>query len=132
MNTWQAITFCGCAGGAPVTPRERYENLIEQAVELERMAGTGNFGGPTYWDDRRESTLLSLAHAGWRRKADDRFTWALPPESCDAIHAAFDNEHYDMIWKAAAAVLRKRAAGLREELQGQADQIAKLLAEIPK
>jgi len=113
------------------TPLEQYSNLIEQAKELERMAGDGNYGGATYWGNRLESTRLSVAHAEWRRKPDDRFTWALPPESCDAIHSAFDDQKkVDALWLAAASILRRRAQDMRNELKKQADAVLGVLTEL--
>lgn len=103
-----------------MSPLEEYKDLISQAEELERMAGPGNYGGPTYWSNREDSTRKALSDHEYQPQDDNiGQTWWLPKESCRAIYYAFDGKMRDALWVAAAKILREQAARLKERLEKQ-------------
>jgi len=94
----------------------RWQELMAQAEELEKMASGKDYGGPTYWSNRMESSRKAIADGDYRPSEDQiGTTWWLPIESCRAINAAFDEEVMRAVWSAAAETLRKWASRLELE-----------------
>jgi hypothetical protein len=111
--------------------KEHYEHLMALAKELDKLAARGDYGGASYWSNSEDSTRYAVADANWKRQEGAiGMTWALQPEACKAVHAAFDQEVIDLLWRKASVILRKRAAALRGHLERQRAEIDDILAQI--
>ena len=111
-----------------MSPKERYEELLAEAAEFEKMAGDDTSAGPSYWDDKEKSTRNAIADAAWQPNRDNvGFVHSISATAASAVHSAFDTGIMKQVWLRAAAICRNRANGMRERLEKQRDELNELL-----
>src|SRR4029078_4878067 len=112
----------------PQTAREKYERLMRDAATFETYSNPDTYAGPTFWAEIDTVTrrAIGLSCIGGPLDAEEKiYSFDEHPELRAALSDAYG--HYkQQIWVKAAALLRMRAASMKEELQKEAAELSAL------